>query len=206
MLIEELEKIEEVLPKVSEFVEKISSLKEFEEFCADAAAIKALEEKAEKAKTEEELRAVLKEAIKLLKAYPYPYPKKSEEEEKEEQEEEQKEEDIQEKEEQTEQSSTEAELLSQIETLKKENEELKAQLAALHEQILFEKRVQELSKLNSEVDWTQKKDLVLKMSEEEFQDFKETVTVVKQQYIPEASSENKNIFQRAKIEILGGES
>jgi len=206
--IEELEKLEEVLPKLSELVSSFEKVRNLEEF-AIADEINEVLKEAEEAKTAEEVKAVLDKAVALLKEiqekypypYPYPYPAPStaSEETKEENLEAEANEEV------VEEENKEA---NEIEELKKEIEHWKVRAEELEKELLFEKRMKELAGIELEADKV--KDIIIKMSDEEFEVYKQTLlkstTKEVNSVVPERQNGNKSILALLKeTTISGGE-
>ncbi len=203
MTIEELSKLEEVLPKVSAFVENMLSHKEYADYEALITEIEKFEKDVETVKQQSDIDAALElltKAVELLKGvkekYPYPAPDKAEDAPAEEQEE----------------QSAEDEEIAQ---LKAENEELLNKIKelteayeALERELKFESRKKELLELKPDLDIESVKELLETAKDEDFEQMKKlivTQSVDPEPYTPSASTD-KNVIAQLKNYVLGGDS
>lgn len=205
--LEELEKAEEKIKAINERLdEAFSSLNkllngdETENFAKED--IQKLLDSVKSAESKEEMKKVLKKVAdflqKLLEYYPYPYypypyyaqPKeaKSQEESAEEVHNEDNDES------------------SELEELRAENERLRAELEKINSQRLLEERLSQLKEVDDR-DWSELSDLLLKMTDEEFNKFKLSV-VPKENHsaVPESRGSKRDVFDELKKEIRGGDN
>lgn len=217
--IEMLEKLEELLPRYAELTEALSTL-----FADKSELVKELK-KALKSDNVDELKAALKKAVAYIEAsYGYPAPDKKSgypapaagdaEDGSTSQEEGETENSMN-----TESDATASENQSDnniqeiIEDLKRQIEELRSEKEKLEEELIFEKRWQELPKeVKENSDPVKIKSIILKFNEEEFSEYLKSISAGTAKFsVPETNGSNKEDLASKLVETFrkaktGGES
>jgi len=199
--LEAVEKLEELLGKTEDILTSFEKVKEE----SGQADVQALLDKVTKAQTAEEKDAVLKEVAeflkKLLSYYPYPYypypyypaPASTSSSSAEDT----QNETVSSQEEKHEDNE-------ELESLKKENSELKSKIEELERELVLKDRESKLRELSLE-GWDNMRNVIAKMTDEEFDTFLKTLSQEKHSAVPETEVKKGNIFERMREEVKGGD-